>query len=376
MELMRIALFYNLNFGGAKRTVFEQTNRLKKKGHTVDIYTIDSSEDIFNLSSVASNFYKYNYSPYLKIFPFVSRFFNDFKTFFVLNSLHRKISHDIDKRKYGIVLVHPDKLTQAPFVLRHLKTRSVYYCQEPLRIVYEYNLRANKSLEIVKYIYEQVTRIIRKKIDLDNVRSATFTLASCYHIRERMIECYGVYPRISYLGIDEKIFRPVSVERKNQIFFIGNKEVINDGYDLVNNAIKALPGKYKVSLKCISWVKENDRRLSDESLVREYSSSLAVVCPNRLETFGLVPLEAMACGVPVIATNVGGHRETIINGKTGFLTDFNSLEIRDKISDLIKNPGFTEKIGKEGRRHIEKHWTWDKRILELEVLLNEFINEK
>lgn len=372
---MKIAVFYNLNFGGAKRAVFDQVKLLKDKGHLVDVYTTDLETDAFDLSKTASNFHRFYYQQTENKTPFLSRFINDIRTFFILPRLHKKIAKKIDKEDYDIVLVHPDKITQAPFILKFLKTKSVYYCQEPLRIVYEYNLRA-KNLGTIKYIYEQITRAIRKKIDLENVRSATFTLSSCYHVRERMIASYGVYPKVSYLGINKKIFVSSNVKKKNQILFLGNKEVVNDGYDLANQAIKELPKKLRPTLKIIAWVKDNNERLTDQELAKEYSSSLAVVCPNRLETFGLVPLESMACGVPVIATNVSGHRETIIDGKTGFLTDFDPIQIKDKILWLIENPALAKKIGEGGRLHIESNWTLNKRIIELEKQLIEFIENK
>ena len=372
---MKIAVFYNLDFGGAKRAVFEQTKRLKERGHTVDVYTTDKNLDYFDLKSVSNNFYYFKFNLLERKIPFLGRFINDFKTLYSLNKLHKKIALEIDNKKYDICLVHPDKISQAPFVLMHLRTKNVYYCQEPLRIVYEYNFRAKKDTTL-KYLYEQITRSIRKKIDIVNVRNATFTIASCYHVRERMIEAYGVYPRVSYLGIDQNVFNPIDVKKKNQVFFVGNREVINDGFDLLKTAVDLIPKKIRPSIKMVSWVKENNQRSADIDLVKEYSRSLAVICPNRLETFGLVPLEAMACGVGVIATNVSGHRETVINGKTGFLTDFDAQEISDRILGLLKNPKLARDLGKEGRKHVEKHWTWDEKIKELDKLLLDLAKTK
>ncbi len=371
---MKIAVFYNLDFGGAKRAVFEQTKRLKERGHTVDVYTTDKNSDYFDLKSVSNSFCYFKFNLLERKIPFLGRFIDDIKTFYLLNELHKKIALEIDNKKYDICLVHPDKITQAPFVLRHLRTKNVYYCQEPLRIVYEYNFRAKKDTTL-KYLYEQITRSIRKKVDLKNARSATFTLASCCYVRERMIEAYGVYPRVSYLGIDQNSFKPIDVKKKNQVFFVGNREVMNDGFDLLKTAVNLIPKKVRPTIKMVSWIKENSQRLSDNDLAKEYSQSLAVICPNRLETFGLVPLESMATGTPVIATKISGHRETIVDGQTGFLTDFDPLEISERILGLLKSSKLAQDLGKEGRKHILENWTWDKRIVELEKSLFDFIEK-
>ena len=203
---LRIAIYYNLNFGGAKRVVYEHAKRLKNRGHKVDVYTTDKLDDPFSLKNVCDNYYQYEFNYYRKKILLITRFLNDIKTFYFLNKFHKRIAKNIDAGNYDLVLVHPDKETQAPYLLRHLKTTSAYYCQEPLRIAYEYVLRAERNMGFINYIYEVITRRIRKNIDLVNVRSASYTLASCYHVRERMIEAYGVYPKVSYWELIPKFF--------------------------------------------------------------------------------------------------------------------------------------------------------------------------
>lgn len=367
---MKIAVFYNLNFGGAKRAAYDQVKLLVERGHLVDVYTTDDKTDMFDFSKVSSNFFKYKYIEIENKIPYISRLLNDLKTFYSLNDLHKKISKDIDRKKYDIILVHPDKITQSPYLLRHLKTRNAYYCQEPLRIVYEYVLRPNMNMGFGKYFYELSTRFIRKRIDLQNVRSATFTIASCYHIRERMIEVYGVYPLVSYLGIDINVFKPAKIKKQNQVFFVGNKNVWSDGYDLVESALKKIPTSIRPKLKIVEWVGKDNNRLSDEELSQQYSVSLATLCLSRLETFGLVPLESMSSGTPVIATRVSGHRETVIDGYGGYLVEFDPDEIAQKIIKLLEN----KKMQKNARQHAVSNWSWNKKIVEFEKLLSKLSN--
>jgi len=365
---MKIAVFYNLSFGGAKRVVFEHVRGLRNKGHILDLYVVNAKNDIFDPSKFCRNTYKYKID-LTSALPVIKRFIRDYKNFFSLKNLHKKIAFEIDSRNYDIVLVHPDKLTQAPFILRFLKTANVYYCQEPLRIVYEYSYRLREKVDFLRRIYEEFTRLYRKQIDRQNVRSASFTIASCYHIRERMIAAYEVYPKVVYAGVDEKVFHVVDREKRNKVLYIGSPGITTDGYDLAKEALEYIPADIRPKLHRIFWKKANGERLSEETLVKIYSQSIVTLCTSRFETFGLVPLESMACGVPVIATKVSGHRETIIDRETGFLVDFDPKEIADKIMLFLLNPELSNRLGGSGRAWIEKKWTWKKNIDDLETLL-------
>lgn len=373
---MKIAVFYNLLFGGAKRVVYEQVKRLTQRNHRVDVYLLDGEVDAFDPFQFAHSVYKYPFdSGVFQGLPVLDRLEYDFRTFYNLKNLHRTIASNIDANQYDLALVHSDRFTQSPYLLRFLKTPSVYYCQEPLRIAYEYSLRLVGDISPIKRLYEEASRYIRKRIDRENVRSASLTLTSCLHVRERMIESYGVYPKISYPGIDPEVFRQLNL-KKSMVIFIGNKVVVTDGYDLAYEAIQRIPKHIRPKLMIISWKKDNKKRLADIELVKFYNNSLVTLCLSRLETFGLVPLESMSCGVPVIATNVSGHRETVRHGKTGFLVDFSAKEIADILISLIQNPSKLATMGSSAREYIIKEWTWDKRILELESILKNFVRNR
>ena len=167
------------------------------------------------------------------------------------------------------------------------------------------------------------------------------------------------------MGIDTKVFRPKNIKKQNQIFFVGNKNVWNDGYDLVIKSISKIEAENRPRIKTVEWIKNNSERLTDEELVDLYNQSFATLCLSRLETFGLVPLESMACGTPVIATNISGHRETMLNRKGGFLVEFDADEIATKVIELSKN----QRHSNYARSHTKKNWDWEKRFEEFEKLL-------
>ena len=366
---MKIAIFYNISFSGAKRVVMEHVRGLRAIGNYVDIYTTDTKSDIFDPGIYANKKFIYDLSPREINFPILRRLKKDYyDTFFSLKFKHKKIAKDIDKNKYDIVLVHTDITTQAPFLLRYIKTKNFYYCLEPLRNAYEYSLRVNNNLKILNKLYENLNRWIRKWIDRVNTLSADNIITLSLFGRERIIAAYDLYPKISYLGVDEKEFIPKKVKKKNNILFVADKHPLY-GYDVVEKAINLLPKNIKSKFKIISWTKENSERISDRELVNIYNESLVTLSLSKFDTFGLVPLESMACGIPVIAFNVAGYRETVISNKTGYLVDFDPSEIAEKITYLFNHPAEANIMGKNGRKWIEERWTWKKQIEQLNNIL-------
>ena len=76
------------------------------------------------------------------------------------------------------------------------------------------------------------------------------------------------------------------------------------------------------------------------------------------EPFGLVPLEAMACGTPVVGVNEGGVKESVIHEQTGLLVDRDVDQFADAIQKLILHPKIADEYGQNARRHVQQNWTW------------------
>lgn len=366
---MIIAVFYNLPFGGAKRVVQEHVKGLKELGHIVDVYSYSHEDDMFEPGMYADATYSYK-APAFKInLPILKRVVRDFNTFVLLKSLNRKIAKEIDFRKYDLVLVHLDTYIYSPYILKFLKTKNVYFCLEPYRAGYEYSLRFKKN-DLFNYLYESLNRLLRKLTDQDNARSADHTLAISRFGREYMIHAFNLYPQVSYLGVNENVFKPVSIKKKNQILFVAEKEYIY-GYDLMEKAVDLLPKRNRPVVKYVFGTKKS-QRITDEDLVRMYNESLVTLSLSRFDTFGLVPLESMACETPVIALDVAGYRETVVNDETGFLVEFDPGQIAEKIKLLMDDPKLAEKIGKRGRVEVLKKWTWKTQIKNLHNIITQY----
>ncbi len=89
--------------------------------------------------------------------------------------------------------------------------------------------------------------------------------------------------------------------------------VSDHGNNLWRDHLKDLASKLGVKLRILSMI-------DDEELVLFYNKASILVYAPYLEPFGLVPLEAMSCGTPIVAVKEGGVRESVIHNKTGILT--------------------------------------------------------
>jgi len=86
-----------------------------------------------------------------------------------------------------------------------------------------------------------------------------------------------------------------------------------------------------------------------------YVASDVVVVPSLMEGFGIVGLEALACGKPVIGSRVGGFPEYIVDGKNGFLVSPKNVnELVEKLLFLIENPKEVKRMGQYGRKIVEE----------------------
>jgi glycosyltransferase involved in cell wall biosynthesis len=104
------------------------------------------------------------------------------------------------------------------------------------------------------------------------------------------------------------------------------------------------------------------------------TSILAI--PSRLELFGIVALESMASGVPIVASNAGGLPEVVINGENGLIVEReNPQKLAEAIMYLFDNPIEAEEMGKKGRKRVEENFTWEKVVEKFEEEIDKRMNK-
>ena len=88
---------------------------------------------------------------------------------------------------------------------------------------------------------------------------------------------------------------------------------------------------------------------------RWYQALDIFVAPQRWEGFGLTPLEAMACGVPVVATDVGAFSELVVDGKTGYVVpEISAVALAEGIQRFVNKPDLLDACCGDARRHVEQ----------------------
>ncbi|MEM2093589.1 MAG: glycosyltransferase family 4 protein [Candidatus Bathyarchaeia archaeon] len=98
----------------------------------------------------------------------------------------------------------------------------------------------------------------------------------------------------------------------------------------------------------------------DEALPDLYRAADMFVFPSIYENLPFAMLEAMASGLPVITTTVGGIPEVIQDGKNGFMIDpYNSVALAERILYLIENPKVAYEMGFSGRETVERKFSWE-----------------
>lgn len=117
--------------------------------------------------------------------------------------------------------------------------------------------------------------------------------------------------------------------------------------------------------------------LSQEILPNYYAAADVCVIPSHYEPFGLVTIEAMASGTPVVASNVGGLQFTVANEENGLLVPPQDvLAFAAAIDRIIGNPEWARELGKAGRKRVINKFSWDGVAQQLDELYTQLLEQQ
>ncbi len=137
----------------------------------------------------------------------------------------------------------------------------------------------------------------------------------------------------------------------------------------------------------IIWI---EKMVSRPEAIALYSGARVFVCPSIYEPFGIINLEAMACGTAVVASAVGGIKEVVVDGETGFLVPLEQMkqspfeateperfaaDLAAKVNLLMANPDLAAKMGAAGRKRAEDLFSWEAIAQKTERLYQELIRK-
>lgn len=124
-----------------------------------------------------------------------------------------------------------------------------------------------------------------------------------------------------------------------------------------------------------AYVEFTGRRRRDQ-LLRYYGACDVFVTTPWYEPFGITPVEAMACARPVVGSDTGGIRHTVVHGKTGLLVPpRNPDALADALAKLALEPERADAMGREGARRAARYFTWHRVGRQLDEVFEELCAE-
>lgn len=117
--------------------------------------------------------------------------------------------------------------------------------------------------------------------------------------------------------------------------------------------------------------------LSPSQLTSWYRSADVLVVPSRYEPFGMVILEGMIHGLPIVASDVGGPAEILDHGRTGLLFPPRDVTaLADQLIALLRDRGLRQRLGRAGAHEARLSWTWPKRVAAMREVYAELTQPK
>jgi glycosyltransferase involved in cell wall biosynthesis len=398
---MKIAVFHNLPSGGAKRALYGYVDYLDKEGHEVDVFVPSTANEQFlPLKNVSRNLEVfpvkktgtgYLYSSLKYVPPIIKSI-----SLWDLEKTHKQIAERINSADYDLVFSEQDQFTMTPFFLKYIKKPTVYYCPQPPRneAILEAISHRKREINLLKRLVFDYADNKDLKLDKNNISHAKYILTNSYFTRESILRVYGVNSFVSYLGIDTDLFQPQKVTEENLVLSVGSCRP-SKGYDFLIRSLALIEPEVRPRLVIVSNFSEPGweeylqnlasslnvcmdilNLIDDIKLVSLYNRAKLVLYAPYLEPFGLVPLEAMSCGTPVVAVKEGGVRETVIHGKTGLHTERDESLFAKATLELLSNDEKRYEMSKNGMKYVKEYWTLKHAGDRLSWHLNRLMDEK
>jgi D-inositol-3-phosphate glycosyltransferase len=236
----------------------------------------------------------------------------------------------------------------------------------------------------------------RRSTEFRILEEADVVLATCPAEVEDLLSLYGADPArlaLAPCGVDIKTFRPVDQKEARAelglpegptVVYVG-RLVPRKGVDTLIEAFALLPRRLDARLVIVGGEPgaggaAEVARLSalvekleiaervifagsrpQQDLYRYYGAADVAATAPHYEPFGMTPLEAMACGVPVVGSRVGGIKTSVADGETGYLVPpKDPKSLAGRLLGLLSDRALRDHMGRAGRRRIEEHYTWER----------------
>lgn len=350
--------------GGAENLIIWYSAELIKRGHDITLFT----------GNFKSDNWQEEYVSLLKVHE--ARHFGFTKNPFLYEIYGRKALSDLVN--FDIVIVHVwlNASLSISFNRRKRRQQWVWFCEEPPRFIYFNEIEQfllpyyenhiyyepYQGINILKHVLTKKMLNFLKILDRIFVRRAfDRIIVNSNFTGSNIRKIYDRSSNVAHLGIGSHYVQSTyeDMKAKNNcdflFFFSGRLDYsknlvrvirafsklqtdVNYKFVIAGNGILKKYLTEKIEKLGLSQNVKLAGFISNEDLVNHFNSADVIVYLPINEPFGLVPIEAMACGKPSIVSSFGGPSETITDGKTGFLVNpLNVPEITKKLDFILKN---------------------------------------
>jgi len=401
---VKIAMWHNLPSGGGKRALYHHVKGLLERGHTIEAWCPPTADQAYlPLSAlIPEHVVPMDWEPKTLAarlgqapgpLPFTRR------KLAAMDRHCRECAAQINSGGFDVLLANSSVLFGTSPIGRYVQTPRALYLQEPFRALYEASPQLlwvalpdaghlwtpRRIGAMLKDLAEVQSARLQAREELRDARAFDRLLVNSQFSRESVLRAYNLSARVCYLGIDTTLFQPSG--RAKEPFVVGLGSIAPaKGIKLSLDAVAALGLHLRPPLVWIGNYSDPDYlahikdyaaqqgvdlqikvRVTDGELVDMLSRAAVMLYTPRLEPFGFAPLEANACGTPVVAVAEGGVRETLQPGVNGTLVaDDDPAALGAALRPYLEDLRLAEQAGRTARQYVLDRWRWETAVQRLE----------
>ncbi|WP_460636526.1 glycosyltransferase family 4 protein [Larkinella harenae] len=413
---MKIAVWHNLRSGGGSRALHQHIKGLAQRGHSIEVWTSSIADSTFlDVDKYVTKTHILPLSMDIRIRDeyrdkvWALKFEPETRIRRMLDFC-RQCADQINEGGFDVLFANSCIIFSMPYIGRFVNIPKALYLGEPNRTLFESSPDliweglppANGNWKKADYrsqYWDDIFKIrqarVRVREEIENYRSYDKVLVNSYFSNENLLRAYGGAGEVCYLGIDSALFPFLDLPREPFVMGLGaffqhkRPDLAIESLALVPETIRpklvwvgdmgdtAYVDKLKAQSQEAGVQFEPREKIPHNELVRLLNTASCLLYTSTLEPFGLAPLEANACGLPVVAVAEGGVRETIIGNYNGLLVNRKPEEMAHAVERVLTDQALADRLSRNARRAVQEQWTFDKAIERIEnALLNTISREK
>jgi len=402
--LISFYVWHNLPSGGGKRQLYTHIKGLLKQGHYAEAWCPDTADQTFlPLNKLIVEHIIPLKFPIIFNRQSIYEIIKNYNTVKILSEAidehNKECARQINDGDFDVLFANSCSFFRTTSIGKYIKLPTAIYIGEPYRWFYEAMPELAWLTQISDNSEDNEEKIkgviLQARYELNCAKEYDLILTNSIFSRETILRTYNLESKVCYLGIDTDFYKPVNQNKEN--FVVGLGTIYHaKGVDRAIKALGTIPNKIRPDLIWIgngAWPNDLSSycalaqelnvnfitkiNISHDEVKSLLSSAALMIYTSRLEPFGLAPLEANACGTPVIAIAEGGVKETIVDGINGYLvSDDSPKRIGNKIIATIDDKKKLKDFSNTCRKQILTRWNLDNCASNLEYYLYNLINKK